>query len=206
MHGSIFLMEIFIDKSKVNGMEVLRKIGVERLQDRVRILSQHPDGIIPAMHYFETNVPERSLPIEVATVEELPVSDGNPKPTMFNDVPFGAYRNYNIIVLDSSQRHTFSDVLRGYIALLNKMPRHERKRVRIVEGNNYQIRRLMRSVEMKVDRGRGTTYYVAQQSTDSKIPRAVYINSDYVVRGLNDMVGFNGRLQHANLEQRIVLQ
>ena len=82
----------------------------------------------------------------------------------------------------------------------------ERKRVRIVEGNNYQIRRLMRSVEMKVDRGRGTTYYVAQQSADSKIPRAVYINSDYVVRGLNDMVGFNGRLQHANLEQRIVLQ
>lgn len=199
-------MEIFIDKSEVSGREVLRKIGIERLSDRVRILSQHPDGIIPAMHYFETHVPERSLPIEVETVDELSLSGDSQKATTFNNIEFGAYRNYNFVVLNSSQGHPFSDVLQGYIALLNKMPRHERKRVKIVEGTNYQLRSLMRSVEMKVHRGRGTTYYVTQQPPDSHGPIAVYLNSDYVVRGLSHMVGFNGRLHHANLEQRIVLQ
>ncbi|HLC60106.1 MAG TPA: hypothetical protein VJJ52_01620 [Candidatus Nanoarchaeia archaeon] len=199
-------MEIFIDKSEVSGKEILRKIGVERLQDRVRILLLRPDGIIPAMHYFETNVSERSLPIEIETVDKLPFSDDKQKTTTFDDVGFGAYRNYNFVVLDSSQGHPFNDVLLGYIALLNKMPRHERKRVKIVEGTYYELRSLMRSVEMKVQRGRGTTHYVTQQHPDSHGPSAVYLNSDYVVRGLSHMVGFNGRLPRANLEQRIVLQ
>ena len=199
-------MEIFIDKSEVSGKEILRKIGVERLQDRVRILSQHPDGIIPAMHYFETRVPERSLPIEVATVGELPFSDDKQKTTIFDYVGFGIYRNYNFVVLDSSQGHPFSDVLQGYIKLLNKMPRNEGKRVKIVEGTDVELRALMRSVEMKVQRGRGTTHYVTQQHPDSHDPMAVYLNSDYVAHGLSHMIGFNGRLRHANLEQRIVLQ